>query len=94
VKQGRYKLMRFYGDIDAWEFYDLETDPNEMHNRIDDPKVQDKVARLKAKLEALRRQYRDSDGPAVDAPLSDRRARAKGLRDATSAAGAGHHAHH
>jgi hypothetical protein len=49
---------------------------------------------LKVKLEALRRQYRDSDGPAVDAPLSDGRARAKGLRDATSAAGAGHHAHH
>jgi arylsulfatase A-like enzyme len=94
VKQGRYKLMRFYGDIDAWEFYDLETDPNEMHNRIDDPRVQDEVARLKVKLEALRRQYRDSDGPAVDAPLSDGRARAKGLRDATSAAGAGHHAHH
>ena len=94
VKQGRYKLMRFYGDIDAWEFYDLETDPNEMHNRIDDPKVQDEVARLKVKLEALRRQYRDSDGPAVDAPLSDRQASAKGLRDATSAAGPGHHAHH
>lgn len=94
VKQGRYKLMRFYGDINVWEFYDLETDPAEMHNRIDDPEVQDIVSRMKTKLETLRRQYRDDDGPAVDAPLTDAAAIAKGLHDADRAAGAGHHAAH
>jgi len=91
VKSGRYKLMRFYGDIDAWEFYDLESDPGEMHNRIDDPKMQRTIARLKDTLVDLRRQYRDSDGPAVTDPLT---ASAKGKRDAQAAAGLESHAHH
>ncbi len=90
VKSGRYKLMRFYGDINAWEFYDLESDPGEMHNRIDDPAVQPIVADLKRKLIRLREQYRDTDGPAVGDSLSDV---AKGQRDADVAAGLGHHAH-
>ncbi|WP_374408832.1 sulfatase/phosphatase domain-containing protein [Pelagerythrobacter sp.] len=90
VRTDRYKLIRFYGDINQWEFYDLATDPQEMHNRIDDPKVQPLVAELKTKLEALRTQYRDSDGPAVRDPLT---AVAKGRRDAEAAAGIDHHAH-
>ena len=94
VKQGRYKLMRFYGDIDQWEFYDLQTDPDEMRNRIDDPRMKDEIARMKDKLEELRRQYQDSDGPAVNAPIGDEVAMAKGRHDAENAAGAGHHAHH
>ncbi|NVD45167.1 sulfatase family protein [Qipengyuania atrilutea] len=93
VKSGRYKLMRFYGDIDAWEFYDLATDPDEMHNRFDDPAVQGKVRELKQALKGLRAKYQDNDGPAVTAPLSLASAQAKGRRDADAAAGAGHHAH-
>ncbi len=66
VTDGRYKLIRFYGpDINAWEFYDLATDPHEMHNRIDDPAQQARIADMKQELIRLRRQYRDSDGPAV-----------------------------
>lgn len=91
VKSGRYKLMRFYGDINQWEFYDLETDPSEMHNRIDDPAVQGNVASLKGKLKALRERYGDSDGPAVEAPLTLAAAITKGKRDAESAAGLHHH---
>lgn len=89
VRTDRYKLMRFYGDINQWEFYDLVADPSEMNNRIADPNVQSVVARMKDRLKALRRQYRDSDGPAVSDPLS---AVAKGKRDAEAAAG--HHKHH
>lgn len=89
VKSGRYKLMRFYGDINQWEFYDLETDPTEMHNRIDDPTAQGVIAQLKTKLKQLRTKYRDSDGPAVDAPLA--LGTAKGKRDAKAAAGLHHH---
>jgi len=91
VRTDRYKLIRFYGDINAWEFYDLETDPDEMHNRIDDPSVQGQVASLKTRLEALRTRYRDSDGPPVDAPLALASAVAKGRRDAEVAAGLHHH---
>ncbi|QWC57518.1 sulfatase-like hydrolase/transferase [Erythrobacter sp. 3-20A1M] len=90
VKSKRYKLIRFYGDIDEWEFYDLATDPDEMHNRIDDPAYRAKIAELKDTLVALRAQYRDSDGPAVDAPLDSETARDKGRRDAHAAAGTHH----
>lgn len=88
VRTDRYKLMRFYGDINAWEFYDLETDPGEMHNRIDDPSMQGVIAGLKRKLVDLRAQYEDTDGPAVDDPLSTV---AKGRHDAEAAAGLHHH---
>lgn len=91
VKSDRYKLIRFYGDINAWEFYDLATDPDEMHNRIDDPAMQDVIATMKTRLEELRRDYQDADGPAVTDPLS---AVEKGRTDADNAAGAGHHDHH
>jgi arylsulfatase A-like enzyme len=94
IKQGRYKLMRFYGDINAWEFYDLETDPTEMKNRISDPEVADTVAQLKVRLEALRRKYGDGDGPAVHAALTDAAAIAKGRQDADHAASAHDHAAH
>ena len=90
VRTDRYKLIRFYGDINQWEFYDLATDPHEMHNRIADPKVQPIVAELKMKLVELRQKYKDSDGPAVSDPLT---AVAKGRRDAEAAAGIGEHAH-
>jgi arylsulfatase A-like enzyme len=32
IHDGRYKLIRFYYDIDEWEFYDLEKDPYEINN--------------------------------------------------------------
>ncbi len=88
VRTDRYKLMRFYGDINAWEFYDLATDPKEMHNRIGDTSMQGVIAELKHKLVELRAQYRDGDGPAVGDPLS---AVTKGRRDAEAAAGLHHH---
>lgn len=93
IKSNRYKLIRFYGHVDAWEFYDLKSDPNEMRNRIDDPVVKPIVARLKRKLKDLRLQYRDDGGPAVSASLAS--GAAQGRRDAEAAAGLAHHsAHH
>ena len=89
VRTDRYKLIRFYGDIDQWEFYDLQTDPREMNNRIDDREVQPTVAQLKARLVELRAQYRDSDGPAVATPLA--LGAAQGRRDAEAAAGLHRH---
>jgi uncharacterized sulfatase len=57
VRNDRYKLMHFYYDIDTWEFYDLENDPSEMHNLIDDPEYRDRILDMKAELAALREQY-------------------------------------
>lgn len=66
IRSDRYKLVRFYGDINNWEFYDLKTDPNEMHNRISDPKVSRQVADMKRRLSGLRQKYGDQDGPAAN----------------------------
>jgi len=58
VRNDRYKLIHFYQDIDAWEFYDLETDPLEVHNRIGDPDYRDEITAMRAELESLRTKYR------------------------------------
>ncbi|MBI1318209.1 MAG: sulfatase-like hydrolase/transferase [Candidatus Hydrogenedens sp.] len=36
VHDGRYKLMQFHGIWDRYEMYDLENDPDEMHNLLAD----------------------------------------------------------
>ena len=55
-----YKLAHFYDDVDEWELYDREKDPQEMNNVYDDPAYQDVVADLKTKLTGLREKYGDS----------------------------------
>lgn len=48
LRTERYKLV--YNERDRWELYDLEADPHELHNRIDDPQYGDVAARLYARL--------------------------------------------
>lgn len=36
VRAGRYKLMQYHGVWDRYELYDLEADPDEMHNLLAD----------------------------------------------------------
>ena len=61
IRTERYKLIHFYYDIDAWELYDLQQDPNELNNVYDDPAFADVRKKLKKQLDKLRRQYGDSD---------------------------------
>ncbi len=58
VRTERYKLIRFYAD-DAWELYDLEKDPYEMHSVYDDPEYAKIREELTAKLDALKKEYAD-----------------------------------
>ncbi len=58
VRNERYKLMHIY-EFGEWEFYDLEKDPDELHNVYNDPEYQDQVAQMKSELETLRLKYRD-----------------------------------
>ena len=61
IRNRRYKLIHFYFDIDAWELYDLETDPHELVNVYDNPSYAPTVAELKGELERLRKRYGDTD---------------------------------
>jgi arylsulfatase A-like enzyme len=57
VFDGRYKLISFY-DLNEWELFDLETDPNEMQSVYDDPAYASHVTRLKSELTRLRAEYK------------------------------------
>lgn len=61
VANKRYKLMHFYYDIDQWEMYDLEKDPNEMQNVYNDPAYASVKEEMHQKLTELRSSYGDSD---------------------------------
>jgi arylsulfatase A-like enzyme len=61
VATERYKLMHFYYDIDEWELYDLEKDPDEMKSVYDDPEYADVQKMMHEKLTELRAYYGDSD---------------------------------
>lgn len=61
VRTDRYKLIRFYYDIEAWELYDLEKDPQELNNIYDQSVYKEVQAQLHKRLEELRVQYKDND---------------------------------
>jgi arylsulfatase A-like enzyme len=61
IRTSRYKLIHFYYDVDEWELYDLQKDPDELTNVYNDPAYAPVVATMKKKLAQLRKQYKDSD---------------------------------
>lgn len=61
VATDRYKLMHFYYDIDEWEMYDLQTDPQEMNNIYKHPGYADVQKMMHEKLAEMRLKYGDSD---------------------------------
>ncbi len=63
VRTARWKLIQFWEQPQEWELYDLQNDPDEIHNlagRADHAKV---MTELRARLEQLRKQTGDSDPP-------------------------------
>ena len=54
IRTDRYKLIHFYYDIDEWELFDLQNDPNEMNNIYDDPKYSEIKEQMHKKLSELR----------------------------------------
>ncbi len=59
VRTERYKLIHFYNDIDVWELYDLQNDPNEMNNLFGLPGYDEVIAELKQELARLQSLYND-----------------------------------
>ena len=56
-----YKLVHFYDDIDEWELYDRNKDPQELNNVYQDPAYSEIVSELKIELVKLREKYQDSE---------------------------------
>jgi arylsulfatase A-like enzyme len=61
IRTDRYKLIHFYDPIDSWELYDLEEDPNEMNNLINDPDYTDVLKDMKVRLEIKQQEADDLD---------------------------------
>ncbi len=61
IRTQKFKLIHFYYNIDEWELYDLEKDPDEMKNVYDDPEYSDIVVELREQLYGLREKYGDAD---------------------------------
>ena len=57
IRNQRYKLAHFYYNIDVWEFYDLENDPNELSNEIDNPDYAGIIDDMKNELHKLMKTY-------------------------------------
>ncbi len=62
VRDGRYKLIQFTEPgFESYELFDLETDPNEMDNRIGDPELEAVETRLKERMAALKTELKVED---------------------------------
>jgi arylsulfatase A-like enzyme len=61
IRTDRYKLIHFYYDIDEWELYDLEIDPDEMNNVYEDAAYSEIREELHQRLTKLRAYYQDSE---------------------------------
>ena len=60
IRTQRYKLI-YFNRIDAWELFDLATDPHELKNLYADPAQTGTVKQLKADLARLRTELDDHD---------------------------------
>ena len=60
VRTDRYKLIHFYYDIDEWEMYDLEKDPQEMKNIYGDPEYLEVKESMHNRLVEMRDKYGDN----------------------------------
>lgn len=66
VRTERYKLIHFYPDganqqIDEWELYDLQADPQELHNIYGKPGTEAIEKELRKQLVKLQKQYKDTE---------------------------------
>jgi arylsulfatase A-like enzyme len=61
ISTERYKLIHYYYDIDEWELYDIQADPQEMKNVYNDPAYSSVKDDLHKRLEVLRKKFKDSD---------------------------------
>jgi arylsulfatase A-like enzyme len=57
IRTQRYTLAHFYYSIDVWELYDLEKDPKQLKNEINNPAYAAIIVKLKSELKDLMKEY-------------------------------------
>ncbi len=57
IRTNRYKLIHVYDDIDQWEMYDLQKDPQELVNLIESKEYDKIESELRLRLEKLQKDY-------------------------------------
>lgn len=62
VRTGQYKLIYYY-EIDEWELFDLQNDPNEMNSIYGEESSAGVVKNLKEELKRLIEKYEDDTAP-------------------------------
>lgn len=65
VSDGRYKLIRFYNKVNAWELSDLSQDPREMKNLFNNPKHASIQKRMMKKLKLEIQKQEDSEAMLI-----------------------------
>ncbi|HTF18772.1 MAG TPA: sulfatase [Chryseolinea sp.] len=65
VRTARYKLIRFYGEKNFWELYDLESDPHELKNIYEAEGTGTVASELKTKLDQLILEYDDREAASI-----------------------------
>ncbi|WP_079721613.1 sulfatase/phosphatase domain-containing protein [Salegentibacter holothuriorum] len=68
IRTDRFKLMHFYDDIDVWEMYDLQEDPNEMDNIYTNPKYAEVRKELHSNLDSLQQKYKVTEEEFATTP--------------------------
>jgi N-acetylglucosamine-6-sulfatase len=58
IRTDKYKLVDDFLNDDIDELYDLENDPGEMHNLINDPEYDDIEQKLRSELDSLKVKYK------------------------------------
>ncbi|UZJ66630.1 DUF4976 domain-containing protein [Sphingobacterium sp. KU25419] len=65
VRDDRYKLIRYYKRMETWELFDLQKDPQELHNVYHDPAYRGIVKMMKKKLENQIHLFDDTEAAAI-----------------------------
>ncbi len=61
VRTERWKYIHYFEEPEEFELFDIENDPHEMRNLINDPSYKDIGEQLKARMLTLRKELRDPD---------------------------------
>ncbi|MNY55555.1 hypothetical protein D3C86_1915420 [compost metagenome] len=59
IRTKKFKLIRFYGEQDFWELYDLEKDPQELSNIYSEFENSELLIALKKDLAISIKEYKD-----------------------------------